>query len=46
MKRFFHFFPHFFLETRTEDVFNGGKNRYSLTDGAGEEGDASSVRDP
>jgi hypothetical protein len=27
-------------------VFNGGKNRYRLADGAGEEGAASSGRDP
>ncbi len=27
-------------------MFNGGKNRYRLADGAGEEGAASSGRDP
>ena len=46
MKRFFHFFPHFFLETRAEDVFNGGKNGYRLAGGSGEEGTVSSGRDP
>jgi hypothetical protein len=42
----FHFFPHFFLETRAEDVFNGGKNRYRLGGGVGEEGASSNGRDP
>jgi hypothetical protein len=46
MKKRFHFFPHFFWETRVEDVFNGGKNRFRLSDSTGEEGATSRGRDP
>ena len=44
-KRFFHFFPQFFLETRAEELFNGGTGR-RLADGAGEERVGSSGRNP
>jgi hypothetical protein len=44
-KKVFSFFPPIFLETRAEEVFNGGTGR-RLTDGAGEERVGSSGSNP
>ena len=44
-KRDFFVFPPTFL-TRAEEVIIGERNRYRLSDGVGEEGSASSDRDP